>query len=229
MSIGSPLTNLAVESNAFGLYYDEDEDGTYGLVGSQQLTDYHYNSSSLIGYISGSWGNRDPANSQGIFVGLCVITDMDNGSQAHIEYDYHFLYGILKYELIGYTAYFQREAGIYGFHKAEDESYGGIGSGHDYHCKSSLPVYEVSGCKEHHDSSASGIYEDDTDPEDKYNICLGSRHDYHSLMSNPIDEIIAEKWEVASMAGIFTFHKTSFTTFYAVGSLHPTITIGCMV
>lgn len=66
-----------VGSNAFGLYYDEDEDGRYGPVGSQQLTDYHYHSSGLVGYVSGSWWNRGPANSQGIFVGIVAVTDTD--------------------------------------------------------------------------------------------------------------------------------------------------------
>ena len=90
MVIGSPGAYPANVRNKFGLYYDEDEDGSYGPVGSQQLTDYHYNSSSSIGYISGSWWDRDPANSQGIFVGIGVITDTDDGSQARIEQDYHY-------------------------------------------------------------------------------------------------------------------------------------------
>lgn len=96
-----------------------------------------------------------------------TITDTDNGSQARIEYDYHFLYGIPKYELIGYTDYNQSQAGIYCFHRTVTES----------------------------------------------DVRFGSRHDYHSLMPNPIDEIIAEKWEVASMTGIFTFQKNEFHNF----------------
>ena len=82
MVIGSPGTYPAEVRNNFGLYYDEDDDGDgrSGPTGSQQLTDYHYNGSSLIGCISGSWWDRDPANSQGIFVGVGVITDTDNGS-----------------------------------------------------------------------------------------------------------------------------------------------------
>lgn len=175
------------ESNGFnyknnGVYTYHPTAATLNNVGSQQLTDYHYNSSSSIGYISGSWWDRDPANSQGIFVGMGTITDTDNGSQARIEQDYHSLYIIPKYELIGYADDSESQAGIYCVHKT-------------------VSVSEVR---------------------------FGSRHDYHSLMPNPIDEIIGEKWKVASMAGIFTFHKTNFTTFYAVGSLHPTITIGCM-
>lgn len=83
---------------------------------------------------------------------------------------------------------YRSEAGIYGFHKTEDESYSGIGSGHDYHCKSSLPEYEISGCKEHHDSSVSGIYEDDTDPKDTCGPCLGSRHDYHLVSGGKLTD-----------------------------------------
>ena len=62
-----------------------------------------------------------------------TITDNDNGSQARIECDYHSLYGIPKYELIGYTDYNESQAGIYCFHKTVTESDVRFGSRHDYH------------------------------------------------------------------------------------------------
>ena len=122
MSIGSPGTYPADVSNKFGLYYDEDEDGTYNPVGSQQLTDYHYNSSSSIGYVSGSCWDRDPANSQGIFVGTCVITDNDNGSQARIEYDYHLVsVGKLTDYYDTGTSFVESKGALFNTHIAEEE------------------------------------------------------------------------------------------------------------
>ena len=39
ISIGGPHTHKSVPGTAFGLYYDEDEDGRYGPVGSLALID----------------------------------------------------------------------------------------------------------------------------------------------------------------------------------------------
>lgn len=139
MAIGSPHAHTLVESTAFGLYYDEDEDGRYGPVGSQQLTDYHYTKPTY------------PAS------------------------DYTTGYMTGEFWLVSATC------GIFDEHGNHDA------------------------------------------------IQCGSRHDYHSLMPNPIDEIMGDKGKVPSTSGIFAFHKTNYTASYAVGSLHPTITIGCMI